>query len=293
MPRGLSIVIVAMLVLAGCGPRSKIAQPEVPVEMNAEANVPPPAIAIASEDKSQIFSYSHALSLEMAKDAVKSRYERARDACLRNAALHCKLLTANLTDGEGAVAAHLEVALPQDGIAGYEAGLLSAVPADKDGTLVRARSTQAQSVEDEVGDNDKKVAQLSKYRDGLVELAKRPNLDVDDFIKVQQELAKTEADLDEALGAKRDLHERIARESLTIDLTQRVAAPESVSPLAQLWHEAGDVLVDSTATMLRFVLQLVPWLPFGVVIFLLLRWVAGVARKRLAGAHSKKISGGG
>ena len=94
---------------------------------------------------------------------------------------------------------------------------MKAVPQDKDKVELRSRSTEAQSVENEKNDTDKKVAQLTKYRDGLATLAKRPNLGVDDFIKVQEELSKTEADLDEALSANRDVTERIARERLASD----------------------------------------------------------------------------
>ncbi len=141
-----------------------------------------PDIAV---NRGQIFSYSHTLSLAMSHDAVRTRADRARESCLRDVSLHCKLLTANVADDDGTASAHLEVALPHDKLAAYEDGLLKPVVPDKGGVDVRSRSTQAQSVENEKNDTDKKVAQLTKYRDGLAELAKRPNLSVDDFIKVQ------------------------------------------------------------------------------------------------------------
>lgn len=288
MPRSLSGLVIAMLLLAGCEPRNPNAERAAPAQMYESVALSAPDIAIAARDRGQIFSYSHSLSLAMSHDAVKARYDRARESCLRDVSLHCKLITANIADSDGTASAHLEVALPHNAIAAYEANLLGAVTADKGGVDVRSRSTQAQSVENEASDTDKKVAQLTKYRDGLAELAKRPNLGVDDFIKVQEELSKTEADLDEALGQKRDIGDRIARESLSVDLAQRVEAVAAVSPLGQAWRDAGDLLLASTADMLRFVVQIVPWLPIGIILFFLLRRVVRIARRRPAVAMSTK-----
>jgi hypothetical protein len=229
----------------------------------------------------------------MSHDAVQARYDRARESCLRNAFLRCKLLTANASQDGGAASAHLEVALPHDKIAGYEADMLKPMAVDKDGVEIRSRSTQAQSVENEASDTEKKVAQLTKYRDGLAELAKRPNLGVDDFIKVQEELSKTEADLDEALGQKRDVGDRIARESLSVDLVQRLDAVPQVSPIGEVWREAADILLAGTADVLRFVLELIPWTPVGVALFFLLRWVFRIARRRPAIAKSAEANNGG
>jgi len=293
MPRKLSYIAIAMLLLAGCGPRNGENRP-AEIRLDRAANAPAPMmVADAAPSRGQIFSYSHTLSLAMSHDAVKARTDRARESCLRDVSLHCKLLTANVADDDGTASAHLEVALPHDKIAAYEDGLLKPVSPDRNGIDVRSRSTQAQSVENEESDTNKKVAQLTKYRDGLAELAKRPNLGVDDFIKVQEELAKTAADLDEALGEKRDIGDRIARESLNVDLAQRVEPVAALSPLGQVWSEAGDLFAGSTADMLRFVIQIVPWLPLGVILFFLLRWVFRIARRRPAIAKSAPANGGG
>jgi hypothetical protein len=290
MLRQISCLLIVTLVLAGCGRRQETemllsrGRLQAPAELAAA-----PEIAIASNASGQIFSYSHTISLLMARDAIRERYDRARMLCLQERAMRCKLMTASLDDSDAA-SAHLEVALPHDKIAAYEANLLKPVQKDKDGIEVTSRTTRAESVETQASDTDKKVAQLTKYRDGLAELAKKPNLNVDDFIKVQEELSKTEADLDEALSQKRDIGDRIARESLTIDLTQRF---ETVSPLGQAWRDSGDLLTASTADMLRFVVQMIPWLPIMAALFFLLRWaVSKIARRRVAVAKSKGVDNG-
>jgi hypothetical protein len=249
--------------------------------------------APSSTAPAQIFSFSHTLSLFMAHDAVRARYERARERCLHDTALHCRLVSASENESDDAVSAHLEVALPHDNIPAFEAGLLKPLVQDKDGVQVSARSTQMQSVETQASDTDRKVAQLTRYRDGLAVLAKRPDLDVSDYIRVQQELSQTEANLDEALAAKRDIEGRIARESLNVDLMQRAAPPEVVSPITQVWRDAYGTLVESTAEMLRFVIQLVPWLPILLGAFFLLRWLIRIARRRSGVAQSPLAKTGG
>jgi len=250
------------------------------------AQIAAPDIAIAPDASGQIFSYSHMISLLMAHDAIRERYDRARQLCLGERALQCKLLTARFDDSDVATA-HLEVALPHGEIAAYQMNLLKPVSKDKDGVQINSRTTQAESVETQANDIDRKVTQLTKYRDGLAELTKRPNLNVDDFIKVQQELSKTEADLDEALSQKRDIGSRIARESLTIDLNQRF---ETASPLGQAMRDSGDLLLGSTADVLRFVVQMIPWLPVMAGLLFLLRWVVPkIARRRVAVAKSGEV----
>jgi hypothetical protein len=275
--------MLVTLALASCGRQE-------PMMLMRQEKVPAPAVRMADAPEAdagpaQQFSYSHMMSLLMGHDAVKARYDAARELCLHDAALRCKLLAASLDEDADGASAHLDVALPHDAVAGFEAALMKPVAQDKGGIELRSRSSQAESVENEKSDTDKKVAQLTRYRDGLAGLAKRPNLSVDDFIKVQQELSKTEADLDQAQSASRDVTDRIARERLSVDLTER---GKSVSPLGAVWDQAGDLLANSTATMLSFMIVLLPWLPAGIAVFLLLRLVWRVARRRAAVAKSKQ-----
>jgi hypothetical protein len=280
MPRKLSFILIAVLSLAGCTRGGMTEHFVAPREYAMQDKPPTPP------DQAQIFSFSHSLVLLMGHAAVKSRYDTARESCLHDASLHCRLVTASLDEAADGASAHLEVALPHDKLAPFEARLLK--PGGD--VEIRSRSTRAESVEVQASDTDKKVAQLSKYRDGLAELAKRPNLSVDDFIKVRSELSKTEADLDEALAQKRDIAGRIARESLSVDLEERVIA---ASPLGQVWSGAGDMLIYSTADVLRFLIQMIPWLPVIAAVFFLFRWLWRIARRRPAIAKSAEANNGG
>src|SRR6516164_4754518 len=126
MSRKLPIILFTMLLIAGCG------RHETAPAMLAEA---PPMLNLAAAPPSispaQIFSFSHTLSLFMAHDAVRARFERARERCLRDAALHCRLVSASENESGEAVSAQLEVALPHDSIAAFETGLLRPLVQDR------------------------------------------------------------------------------------------------------------------------------------------------------------------
>jgi len=291
MARKLLILFASLMLLVGCGPRR--VQREMALEASSPRDLAMPAVQVANQGPAQVFSFSHTMTVIMSHDAVQARYDRARQACLRDPSLHCKLIAANISDESGTASAHLELALPHDAVAAFEDRLLKPMAADKGEVEVRARSTQAQSVENEAGDNDKQVARLTRYRDGLAALAQRPNLGVDDYIKVEKELSETDASLDEALGQKRDISGRIARESLTVDLVQRAEPTSYTSPLGEVWREAGDLFLNSTADVLRFVIQIVPWLPVGIALFFLLGLVYRIARRRPPVAKSGEVRNGG
>jgi hypothetical protein len=259
--------LLAALVLAGCGPSG-------PAYRGA------PLMIAKDSDEQQTFSYMHWLQIAVPHDAVKSRFEKERDRCLGDAALHCKLIAANFGTGgyddPGAVSATLQVALPHDKVAAFEDETAA-------GADVLARSTRADSIENEAGDAGRKVAQLSKYRDGLAVLAKRPNLAVEDFIRVQSELSKTEADLAVALASQRDVRDRIARDRLSVTISEN---PGAMAPLGRVVREAGTILIENAAQALRFAIGAIPWLPLVALGILAVRWLWRIARRRPGVAQS-------
>jgi hypothetical protein len=198
MSRKSIVCLFAVLLLAGCG-RS-------PLGTGYAVTYPEQL----RDSNAQTFSYTHFLRLVMAHDSVKPRFERARDLCLRDAALGCKLIAAAISVNDNAYVtgdqASLAVALPHDKVAVFEKALLEPLPQDgSDKVSVQSRTTSAENVTTEASDTDRKITQLTAYRDKLAVLAKRSDLSVADLMKVEAELSKVEGDLDAALSDKRDV----------------------------------------------------------------------------------------
>ncbi|MBI3677282.1 MAG: DUF4349 domain-containing protein [Proteobacteria bacterium] len=271
MFRRIFLLVLCVAALAGCG---ESANRSLPSDKNLADRV--------SAEGAQQFSYTHFLSYVMAHDAINPRYERARQRCLYDGALHCKLLSANISLGDGSndsySSAQLDLLLPHDQIEKFQKSILEPLPGQAPGDVVlRSRSTRAQSVEDAAGQATRKVAQLTVYRDRLLALSKRPNLSVDDVIKVESELSRVQGELDDAVGTKDDVQGRIAREEVNISFEERAS---TAGPLAQVWRDASSTFMDSTASALRFFIQLIPWLPVMAALIFFVSWVWRLFRRR-------------
>jgi hypothetical protein len=232
----------------------------------------------------------HALALIMPHASVEPRYERARDRCLHDTELNCKLVSASLDKSEEAAdgySAELVVALPHGKVTAYEKGLTAPVAGEAKGDAkVTSSSTSAQNVTQDAATASRTVAQLTDYRDRLLALLKRPNLSVDDLIKVEGELAKTQSELDTALTQKSDVDDRVAREQVSISLSEQAPAGSAFDPITEAWENATATLAESTADALRFFIRLIPWLPLIAGAIFFLRWIWRIARRRPSDARS-------
>jgi len=294
MVRKALVVATCALALAGCGDRSTH-----PMQLRSGPNgvpyVPPPDInitedapAVASpvaQPAAQQFSYTHSWTLRMPHGSVSPRFQRARDLCLQDKALACKLVSANISQGtdpaESTASASLEVQLPHAGLAPFEHALMAPVHGEKpqDAVMV-SRQTQAQSVETQASDTGRKVAQLTGYRDRLAALEKRPDLRIDDLIKLEGEAARVQGELDAATSQQRTLTDGIAREDVSIQLNETTETVEPVGPIAQAWHDGGETLAENTASALRFVIGAVPWLPVAAAGLYFIAWLWRLFRRR-------------
>jgi len=284
MVRHTAIVIACALMLAGCG-RNNGGRP---AELHAELlPSPPPDINIASDAPAQAgrglaqqFTYSHSWSLVLSHSALTRHFEAARDACLKDRTLDCKLVSANLSNDGDTAQAQLSVLLPHAGLDRFEHLLRNPRAGEKpDDVRLVSRATRAESVENAAADSNRKVAQLGGYRDRLAEIAKRPNLSVDDLIKLEAEQARVETELDEALAEQRGIDSGLKRESVDVSMTEVMAPPPS--QMVQILGEAGATLGTSTANMIIFVIGALPWLPLLIAgVWLLVRLVRLAWRRR-------------
>jgi len=294
-------ILCAVLALAGCDKPSS-SDNEVHMDMpRANANaiyapppemrsppppfVPPPDIIIGGR---ALFSLQHDLTLTMPHDSVAARFAAARDACLKDKALQCILTSASLTV-EQTVSARLEVALPHDKVAPFESRLMKRLPQDGAGKVdVTSSSTTTQNETSAAADAERELAQAREYRDQLEELATRPNLTVDEVIKIHTELQQAQEALDAAEAAKRASDSKIVLERMNISF-EEAAVPVTTDAFAGFWQNAHDVFMASVADMLLRLVNALPWLPIALVL-------AGIAarfmgRVRVVRTRRKAASG--
>jgi len=226
------------------------------------------------------FSFVNFWSFEMRRDVVASRFERTRTACLSLKPLHCKLLNSSIntagTEARYPSEASLEVLLPHNQIDGFKKSILAPIANEAAGeATIRSSSTRAESVEDESANADRKVLRLTAYRDRLTALSKRPNLNIEDTIRLEAEISRVQGELDDAVKSKSETDGRIARETVNISFS---AFPEGA--IAAVLNRAADTFVQSVASALEFLIVAIPWLPIAAAAIALITWLVRFLLRR-------------
>ena len=284
-------LLLATAALAGCDNKESQG-PATSTEANlnyaaAPEPMAPPVDAMArgmigGEDKrvhsGESYVYDHNISISMASEHIKARFERARDRCQNDPALKCKITAASFRlVGEPDAPlpiANLSVALPHDAMAPFEESLLALLPGEsKDDVVVRARNTNAQNVTNQVRDIDARLAQLSNYRDRMMELSKRGGAKTDDLIKIEGEISRTQSEIEQIEGQRRDLADRIAKENLSISFEAQSTVSDAFQPVRDVWQESLRVMGNSAAAALGLIVAIIPWIPLFLGAYFLIRWL--------------------
>lgn len=223
------------------------------------------------------YVYDHNMTVSMASDFIRLRFERARDKCQNDPALKCKIMSASFqllgAPDAPLPVAHLTVALPHDSVDPFEQALVEPLPGEsKDDILVKARTTTAQNVTSQVKDLDARLAQLKNYRDRMMELSKRGGK-TEDLIKVESEISQTQASIEQIEAQQRDLAERIAKENLSISFEAQSTVSDAMQPVRDVWQNSLRVMAASGAAVLALVVGIIPWIPVFLLGFFGLRWL--------------------
>jgi hypothetical protein len=239
----------------------------------APAAAAPAADALAQTAK---LAYRHNLQLEMAASSIEPRYNRAVKDCQQNTALNCVILNSSisLSDSSGGArpSASLTVRLSHGAVAPFEGGLLAPLPGEAAGdTVTRSRSTSAEDLTNAIADVDRRQAQLTDYRDRLTALLSRPDVKVEDLIKIESEISETQSQLDVIAAQQKTLNQRVDTEIVSVSLNAHAALGNVTGPIVLAWREAGPILGESTATALRFAIGILPWLPIVAIGLLIIR----------------------
>jgi hypothetical protein len=240
-------------------------------------------------------AYKHAIEIEVPRTSLGKHFAAARDRCANDAALHCVLISAS-TDGSGTArdaegareSAALHLRLPHDLIVPFVNSLTTPLPGESlDVALVRRQSTTAEDLGQPIADVTRRLAQLNDYRDRLQTLEKRPDIHVDDLIKIASEMSQVQTQLEAADAEKRDLAKRVDTEELDVAFEEAVSLDAS-DAVRTAWARGAETFGGSMATAIEFSIAALPWLPLVALLLLAARaarrFVLGGVRTRNAPA---------
>jgi hypothetical protein len=124
-------------------------------------------------------------------------------------------------------------------------------------------------------DVDARLRNMSRTEQRLLGLLDERASGLGDVLAVERELARVREEHETLSAQMRALEEQIGLSTITLDLREEgvLEPPPSLwTPLARLWRDAGTVLVESVAALVAFAATLVrwglyalPWLPLAAL----------------------------
>ncbi len=277
MARATHLLLAALLLLVACDNKGTSSS-ESAASSGSNAGRAGANLLLEQPAIKEKLAYRHDIGMEMPMESIAPRFERARDACLKNSNLNCTLMQANISTANNtanvSAFATLSVRLPHAVIDDFQNDLLKPVAGEKEGDVILSRhSIQAEDLSAAFADVDRRLAQLMDYREKLTALAKRPDAKVEDLIKVESELSSVQSQIESLTGQQSKLNERITTEILNIDLRAKPDVTGISAPVVQAWRQGGRVLGENAGNALRFSIGALPWLPLIIIAVFIIRLI--------------------
>jgi hypothetical protein len=282
MQRPFALLLI-VLALAACSKQDKVPMgtagfasvnlpPPAPVSSPAPAGEPV-AREAAPDQRAKYLAYEHTLQITADEATVAAAYEAVQAACRAAAVEECVVLRASLTGGPPSYAS-LQLRARPAGIRKLTALL---------GTQgeITAQGMNAEDLGGPIEDGDKKLAMLKDYRERLEDLRGRSANTIDSLIRVNQELAQVQSQIEAQAGTSAQLMRRVDTELLSVAINAR-AEQSAWQPVSRALAGFGANLAGAMAAAISTVAYA---LPFGILLLALAWGTRKLWRRRKAPAR--------
>lgn len=243
------IAISLLAALTGCS------------EKHPEAGAPALAErSLAADSPSRYLAYEHALQLDVEESRVAEVHQATLAACTAAQAERCAILESRLSSG-ARVVGEIRLRASPEGIRKLLAML------GQQGRIA-SQSVTAEDLAGPLEDAAKKLAMLNDYRAKLEALRNRASGDIEAMIKVNKELAETQAAIEEISGARAHNLQRVNSEILRLSISA-IEAKSPWRPIASALENFGDDLARAASGAITAIAYLIPW----SLVFLLFAWL--------------------
>jgi glycine cleavage system regulatory protein len=261
------VLFWALLLVAACGEREQAAEDAIPV-YNIEAASAEPAADSPSQSPlvAPQIAYSYERRYRSPSNGIAALQAGHIAECRQLGAGACHVLEQRLTDGDSASALKLSVEATK---AQTLLGTLDRQVEAKDGEVV-ARFTEAEDLSTQIVDVEARLRAKQALADRLLAIIRSRSGSIKDLVAAEQAFAEAQADLEAAQAELALMRGRVARSTITLmyfaPATARASFNDTLRPA---FDQAGALLGESLAALLRFVILALPW---ALVIGLPLRW---------------------
>lgn len=250
------LCLMACLAVTGCN-REQAAgggfDQEAAAPVASFIKPPPPARAPAGTS----IAYEHSVEVRMAGSEIPRRIDAVQSACFAQKYGDCAVLNVEQQGGDfprGSITVRID---PK--------GVEPLLGAAAEGGEVSSRTLHAEDLAEAVTDNALRRSRLEKERARLLEFQDKPDIELEDMLRLSRRLSEVEAQLDVAQQEHAQQRRRIDTNRLTIEFrTPRAEAGRS--DIGDAFRDSGRVFAVSVAFIIRAIAATVPVLVLVVVI---------------------------
>ena len=243
--------LLLVLFLSGCESSDNKAIKGPSSDMRAE---------LAQRKTTPYLSYEHSLSIQLEHDDLAVKYKTLTDHCTSDRDNNCTILESELTAGNYTYG-KIKIRIAPTGVQQF------LTLAGNDGKIT-SESTSVEDLSTQIFDTEKRIKLLQTYQIDLLELQKQAKNDIDSLIKVSQEIANTQSQLEDLSGNNQVLMQRVNMDIINIYLSSH--GPDSFwQPIADALDEFKDNMADGIAGAITGIAYLLPWLIVLTLLFLL------------------------
>ncbi len=200
--------------------------------------------------RGKYLAYEHSVTVDAAEPEIKPLLDKLVTACQADVANQCTLLASGVEGGRQS-SAHVRVRIKREGVE-----KLIALAAT--GGEVASRNTAAEDLEGPIRDNAKRLEMLRSYREKLLALESKAGNNAEALIKLSQELATVQSELESATGVEARLMERVNMDLLNISIQSR-SQRGFWSPVKRATSDFASNLSEGIASAITGIAYLLPW----------------------------------
>jgi hypothetical protein len=127
---------------------------------------------------------------------------------------------------------------------------------------VVTQNTESEDKTSTVIDVEAKIKNLTELRNRLRTMLTTRTGSLKDVVEVERELSKAQSELDSLVASRKALANETEKVAVSIDFRPKpsVAETGALAPIVSAWHGMGRVFAGSIATILTFIVAVIPWL---------------------------------
>jgi hypothetical protein len=207
-------------------------------------------------------AYEHSVEVRVPGNEIPQRIDAVQSSCFSQKFGDCAVLNVEQRGGDfprGSITVRID---PK--------GVEPLLGAASEGGDVVSRTLRADDLAEAVTDNQLRRARLEKERARLLEFQDKPNIKLEDMLRLSKRLSEVEAQLDVAEQEHAQQRRRIDTNRLTIEF-QTTRTEAGRFDIGDAFRDAGRVFAASVAFMIRALAAAVPVVLILALVVVLVR----------------------